>query len=143
MKRFLIFVFILALVFALSINAFAEVINEEVDVQASEDDPNNEAANVPYSPSSESSGEIKGELVDETVTVYSVTASGSNGLKSVVLGLIGDYETVVTDYEYRTGSNSYVSHSIDIQPDYAWLASMFLFTLVIYCLFRVGGALIG
>lgn len=143
MKRFFTFVFILVLVFALSINAFAEVINEEVDVQASVDDPNNEAANVSYSSSSESSGEIKGELVDETVTVYSVTASDASGLKSVVLGLIGDYETVVTDYEYRNGSNSYISHSIDIQPDYAWMASMLLFTLVIYCLFRVGGALIG
>ena len=143
MKRFFTFVFILVLVFALSINAFAEVINEEVDVQASVDDPNNEAANVSYSSSSESSGEIKGELVDETVTVYSVTASDASGLKSVVLGLIGDYETVVTDYEYRNGSNSYISHSIDIQPDYAWMASMLLFTLVIYCLFRVGGAIIG
>lgn len=143
MKQFFTFVFILVLVFALSINAFAEVVNEEVGVQASEDDPTNPSANLPYSPDSESSAEITGELVNESVAVYSVTASDASGLKSVLLGLIGDYETVVTDYEYRNGSNSYISHSIDIQPDYAWMASMLLFTLVIYCLFRVGGALIG
>lgn len=143
MKKFISLVFILVLVLGLSINAFAEVVNETDDVSDSEASMDIETSYVPFDKGSESSGEITGELVNETVTTYSVTASDTSGLKSVVLGLIGDYETVVTDYEYRNGSNSYVSHSIDIQPDYAWMASMLLFTLVIYCLFRVGGALIG
>ena len=37
------------------------------------------------------------------VNRISVSPSDANGLKSVVLSLIGDYETIVTDYTYSNG----------------------------------------
>lgn len=83
------------------------------------------------------------DLVSAQVTSYSLTSSDTSGLKAIMLDLIGDYDTVVTDYTYRQGSSSYESHSIDVQPDYAWICSFSLFALIIYCLFRLGGAFIG
>lgn len=77
-----------------------------------------------------------GELVDISQTVYRVSASDSTGLKSILLNLFGDYETVVTDYEYRNNNNTYMSHNIDIQPDYMWIASAVTFAVVLWCVFR-------
>lgn len=81
-------------------------------------------------------GIISGELVDVSKTVYRVSASDTTGLKSILLGLFGDYETVVTDYEYRNNNNTYMSHSIDIQPDYAWMCAAACFGIVLWCTFR-------
>lgn len=81
----------------------------------------------------------------QSVDVYSVTPvtpQNTSGLKSVILGLIGDYDTVVTDYTY-TNNNGYVSHTIEVQPDYVFICSFAMLCLIIYCLFRLGGALIG
>lgn len=64
------------------------------------------------------------------VTRQRVSAEDATGLKASVLSLIGDYETVVTDYTYQNGS--YVSHTIDVQPDLAWCASALLFLAVIW-----------
>lgn len=82
-------------------------------------------------------------LTDVSTEVFRVSASDATGLKAVVLGVIGDYETVVTDYEYRSGSTSYVSHSIDIQPDYAWLCSCAIFLVCLYSMFRLYGLVFG
>ena len=81
----------------------------------------------------------------QSVDVYSVnpvTPQNTSGLKAVILGLIGNYDTVVTDYTY-SNSNGYVSHTIEVQPDYVFLCSFAMLFLIIYCLFRLGGALIG
>lgn len=83
-----------------------------------------------------SSNDPSGELVDISQTVYRISASESSGLKSILLSLFGDYETVVTDYEYRNNNNTYMSHSIDIQPDYMWIASAATFGVVVWCVFR-------
>lgn len=64
------------------------------------------------------------------VTRQRVSAEDATGLKASVLSLIGDYETVVTDYTYQNGS--YVSHTIDVQPDLAWCASALLFLAVLW-----------
>lgn len=85
------------------------------------------------------------DMVLDSVDVYSVTPvtpDNSTGLKAVILGLIGNYDTVVTDYTYKN-NNGYVSHTIEVQPDYVFLCSFVMLCLVIYCLFRLGGALIG
>lgn len=87
--------------------------------------------------------------VDMSVTLQSVSvsterisASDANGFKAVLLGLIGDYETIITDYEYRNNQNTYTTHSIDITPDYSWIWSTVIFGLVVYCFFKmVGGFL--
>ena len=77
----------------------------------------------------------EGELVDVRSIVNTVTPSDANGLKAIMLTLIGDYETVVTDYTYQN-NNNYYTHSIQIERDWSWLASCFLFIVVIYCTIR-------
>lgn len=79
--------------------------------------------------------DIEGELVDVRSIVNTVTPNDANGLKAILLTLIGDYETVVTDYTYQNSSN-YYSHSIQIERDWAWLASCTIFAIVIWCTFR-------
>lgn len=70
-----------------------------------------------------------------------ITANDTNGLKSIMLDLIGDYETVVTDYVYQNTSG-YTTHSITIERDWSWILSCCLFIVVVYCTFRaVGGIL--
>lgn len=101
------------------------------------------------SPASVDNGESNpldtSDMVLQSVDVYSVspvTPQNTSGLKAVLLGLIGNYDTVVTDYTY-TSNNGYVSHTIEVQPDYVFICSFVMLCLVIYCLFRLGGALIG
>lgn len=85
---------------------------------------------------------IQGELVNETKTIQRVSSNDANGFKAVLLGLLGDYETVITDYEYRTGSSSYTSHSIQIERDWAWICSAAVLGLVLFCVFRLIGGLL-
>lgn len=83
---------------------------------------------------------LEPELVGFTQTKQTVTAADSSGLKSVLLSILGDYETVVTDYEYRNNNNTYYSHSISIERDWAWLCSCGIFAILLYCTFRtIGG----
>lgn len=81
------------------------------------------------------------DIVNVSATVYSVSANQTNGLTKLVLTLIGDYNPIVTDYEYRQGTNSYVSHSISVTPDWPWIISAGIFSLVLFCTLRIfGGA---
>lgn len=84
---------------------------------------------------------IEGELVATTKSIQRVSAEDSNGFKAVLLELLGDYETVITDYEYRTGSNQYTSHNIQIERDWAWICSAAVLGLVLFCVFRLIGSL--
>lgn len=80
------------------------------------------------------------QLVNMTQSIQKVSAEDFDGFKSVILSILGDYETVVTDYEYRNNNNTYMSHSIAIEQDYAWLCSAGIFALLLYCTFRaIGG----
>lgn len=83
---------------------------------------------------------LEPELVAVTSSQQRISASDATGFKAVLLGLIGDYETTITDYEYRTGSSNYTSHSISIERDWSWLCSCGVFSLLLYCTFRtIGG----
>lgn len=82
------------------------------------------------------------ELVNATQTRQTVTPSDTNGFKAVLLTIIGDYETVVTDYEYRNNNNTYMSHSIAIEQDYAWICSAAMLGLITYCTFRIIGGML-
>lgn len=85
---------------------------------------------------------LEPELVSVTSQQQRITASDTTGLKAVMLTLLGDYETTVTDYEYRTGSNSYTSHSINIERDWTWICSCGIFGILLWCTFRsIGGIL--
>ncbi len=63
-----------------------------------------------------------------------ITADETNGLKSIMLSLIGDYETTITDYTYQSQSG-YTQHSITVERDWSWIMSCALFTIVIFCTF--------
>lgn len=76
------------------------------------------------------------------VSVPPVTPSSTTGLKAALLTVLGNYDPVVVVYQYNTSGSSYSSYTTDIQPDYAWIASAALLCLVIWCLFKLGGALI-
>lgn len=83
------------------------------------------------------------EIIENTeVQVLRVSANQTSGLHSVLLSLIGDYNPIVKDYTYQS-SNGYISHSIDIQPDWSWICTCALFILVIYCVFRLIGQALG
>lgn len=98
-----------------------------------------------------SGGANYGDLTDipvgasiDNITVSSVSPvepSDTTGLKSALLGVLGSYDPVIVEYEY-SDRNGYKNYLRDVQPDYVWLCSCALLALVIYCLFRLGGALI-
>lgn len=121
MKRVVIYVSVFILLFSCIFNvAFAD----------SPDDSN--------SNSSDQEGQ------NYSVTVLRVSPSDTSGLHSLVLSLLGDYNPVVKDYTYYTTSyngNQTLNHSIEISPDYSWIATALIFLVVIYCIFRIIGAI--
>lgn len=83
---------------------------------------------------------LEPELVSVSMESQRISASDATGFKAVILTILGDYETTVTDYEYRAGSSSYTSHSINIERDWAWISSCCIFGLLLWCTFRaIGG----
>lgn len=70
-----------------------------------------------------------------------VTPSDANGLKSIILELIGDYEAVVVEHAYES-SNGYTNYVREIQPDYPWLVSAGIFAIVLYCVIRLGAKIL-
>ena len=73
-------------------------------------------------------------------SVSPIKPSDTTGLKSALLGVLGNYDPVVVEYQYSDdGRTRYLRQ---VEPDYVWLCSCALLALVIYCLFRLGGALI-
>lgn len=84
------------------------------------------------------------ELEEVSVSVMSldpVTASDSSGLKAIVLELLGDYSAVQVEWAYEN-TNGYTSYVREIQPDYPWLCSAAIFAIVLYCLIRMGVAML-
>lgn len=77
------------------------------------------------------------------MSVAPITPESTSGLKAVLLSVIGDYDPVVVEYEYRNNNNTGYSYLREILPDYPWCASFIMLALFVYCIFRLGGALIG
>lgn len=79
-----------------------------------------------------------------SVDVYGlspVTPSDTNGLKSVLLEFIGNYDPVIVEYEYEN-ANGYNSFLREVQPDYVWLCSAAMLALFILSIFKLGGAIL-
>lgn len=74
-------------------------------------------------------------------SVAPVTPSSTSGLKAALLGILGNYDPVIVEYQYQS-SQGYNNFLREVQPDYVWLCSAALLALVIYCLFKLGGGLI-
>lgn len=70
-----------------------------------------------------------------------VTPDKVNGFKQVMLDLIGDYEATIVEYSYEN-NNGYTSYIREVQPDYVWLCSCAIFLVVLYCVFRLGAAIL-
>lgn len=84
---------------------------------------------------------IEPTLIKAEQTRQTVQPSDANGFKAVLLTVLGDYETVVTDYTYQNSSN-YYSHSIEIEQDYAWICSAAMLGLIVFCTFRIIGGML-
>lgn len=80
------------------------------------------------------------EYTNVEVSSLRVSSGDTSGLHSIILSLIGDYNPIVKDYTY-TSSNGYINHSIEILPDWSWIASCAVFMLVLFCVFRFVGGL--
>lgn len=90
---------------------------------------------------SPSNGELV--LTNQDTYITTISANQANGFKAVVLGLFGDYEMITKEYTY-TGTNGYTTKQVTTESDYPWMISAGIFSIVLYCLFRmVGGVLCG
>lgn len=99
------------------------------------------SGDMPYADNAAVGGDME-YVGTDVYSVSPVTPTDATGLKAALLGILGNYDTVVTVHQYtRAGSNS-PTYVTDVQPDYVWLAGAALLLLLIYCLFRLGGALI-
>lgn len=75
------------------------------------------------------------------ISVSPIEPSDTSGLKAALLGVLGSYDPVIVEYQYSS-SNGYSNYLREVQPDYVWICSFALLALVIFCLFRLGGALL-
>lgn len=76
----------------------------------------------------------------ETYALEPITPSDATGLKAVLLSVLGNYESIVTDYRYQNASGNW-QYLREIQPDYVWLASAGVFGLLLWCTFRMAGGI--
>jgi hypothetical protein len=75
------------------------------------------------------------------ISVAPIKPTDTTGLKAALLGVLGNYDPVIIEYQYNSGSG-YANYLREVQPDYVWICSFVLLALVIFCLFRLGGALL-
>lgn len=80
-------------------------------------------------------------LVSADTSIKSIRAANSTGLKAVILSLIGNYDTTVTDYTYQN-QQGYTQHSIEIEQDWSWILTCVVFIVVLFCTLKLLGAMI-
>lgn len=80
------------------------------------------------------------QVQDVSVGSVRISANQTSGFHAVILGLLGDYNPIVKDYTYQT-SQGYISHSIEITPDWSWICTAAIFLVIIFCVFRLIGGL--
>lgn len=61
--------------------------------------------------------------------------TSSSGLKGVLLDVLGPYDNIVTQYQYRQNTSTNYSYVNEITPDYPWIASAALFIVLLWSLF--------
>lgn len=84
------------------------------------------------------------EPTEVEVSAYAmdpITPSNSNGLKAILLDILGNYSAIQVEMRY-TNTNGTYSYVREIQPDYVWMASAFLFIVMVWCVFKLGGAIL-
>lgn len=87
---------------------------------------------------------LPGREADEIVTyaLDPISPEDTSGLKSVLLGIVGPYENIVTEYRYMNNNNQYYSYLREITPDYPWFGSLAVFLVLLFSVFRIGGNLL-
>lgn len=136
-----------------SVSSLADkAVSENTDGQSSSEvSPGNNTIYVLNQPSADDSEVVENagiDTVNDTITdinfyssVAPVTPADTTGLKAVLLGLLGNYDPVVVEYQYQS-SQGYNNYLREVQPDYVWLCSFALLALMIFCIFKLGGALL-
>lgn len=99
------------------------------------------SGDMPYADNAAVGGDME-YVGTDVYSVSPVTPMDATGLKAALLGILGNYDTVVTVHQYTRAGSTSPTYVTDVQPDYVWLAGAALLLLLIYCLFRLGGALI-
>lgn len=115
-------------------------------VSAAEDEPVSIYGEEPgtYVPYSYIESYSLAEPTDVDISVQAldpVTPSNSNGLKAILLDILGDYSAITVEYRY-TNSNGTYNYLREVQPDYVWIGSAALFIVLIWCTFKLGGAIL-
>lgn len=143
-----------------AVDSVVDSVSDLVDTATSETAPRESAAEVSQGgntvyvltqPSSEVDDDVSSPVsIDDPgvsitdislASVSPITPSSTSGLKAALLGILGNYDPVIVEYQYASG-NGYTNYLREVQPDYVWLCSAALLALVIYCLFKLGGGLI-
>ena len=81
----------------------------------------------------------------DEIVVYAldpITPANTTGLKSVLLGILGPYENIVTEYRYQNYNSTQYSYLREITPDYPWFGSLAVFLVLLFSVFRIGGSLL-
>lgn len=63
------------------------------------------------------------------------------GLKGILIQLFGPYSPTITQLRYQSNTSTNYTYVNDISPDWPWICSCGVFALVLFCVFRLGGAL--
>lgn len=123
-------------------------LNERIDTLS--ELPSEEPTDLPADETNVDENPSLGPSSDEVIvtdvhvrSVSPVTPSDTTGLKSVLLRVLGNYDAIIVEYQYQNANNSYYSYLREVQPDYPWMASFLMLSLVVYCLFRLGGGILG
>lgn len=136
MSKFFTILLSVVLAFCLLVPGFASAPADGVEAGEGENTSETPIENTAISEPTE------GVLLSSSVySLNPVTSADTTGLKAVLLNLLGEYDAVVVEYAYEN-TNGYVSYVREIQPDYVWLCSAAIFLVLIFCVFRAGGALL-
>lgn len=85
---------------------------------------------------------------DYSISVMAVQSTpntpvtNASGLKGIMLSLLGSYDPPITQLRYQSNTSTNYTYVNDIQPDYPWMCSAAIFAIVLFCVFRMGGALL-
>lgn len=80
---------------------------------------------------------------DYGVQTYALNPiESSDGLKGVLLDVLGPYDAVVVEYRYQTTTSGNYQYVREIQYDWPWLGSLAVFLVLLWSVFRIAGGFI-
>lgn len=161
LSRLLAYTLVLLLLSCVSLSAFASYTESPESSLEASDGPSqpSETSPVPFVDDDREVASPSGYMSpDDFFAVYSeddytimpmavqssanTPVSSSSGLKGVLFGLFGPYDPPITQLRYQSNTSTNYTYVNDIQPDYPWLCSAGIFAIVLFCLFKMGGALL-